>query len=82
MLLRLRPAAPAVPRRCAGALDFEFLGLGLARKFASTVLEPGALLLELDLLGGKFFEPDDVPLLWQIEGVDFVADAGELLGRP
>ena len=34
---------------------------------------------KLDFFGGKFFEPDDVALLLQIERGDFVADARQIL---
>jgi hypothetical protein len=47
---------------------------------SSRVLQPGAFLLELDLLGAQLFDPDEVSLLLQVEGGQLVAQAGEFLG--
>ena len=57
----------------------EFFRFDIRRKFLQARFQPGAFFLKLNFFGGKFFQPNDVALLLQIERVDFVAHARELL---
>ena len=60
-------------------LDAEFFRFHVGGEFLQAKLEASAFLLELDFLGGKFFQPDNIALFLQIERVDFVAHTAQLL---
>src|SRR5439155_21582048 len=63
---------------CLNALFFRF---DVRCESAQALFQSRALLSELGLLCGELFQTDNIALLLQIEHVDFVADACELLGR-
>jgi hypothetical protein len=48
-------------------------------EFLEARFEAGFLFGELHLLGGEFLDAHEIPLLLQIERVDFVAGSAELL---
>ena len=63
----------------ARGLGIQLLDFDGGRKFLEARLEAVALFLELNLFGGKFFETDHVALLLEVERVDLIAHARELL---
>ncbi|OQB91908.1 MAG: hypothetical protein BWX84_01186 [Verrucomicrobia bacterium ADurb.Bin118] len=67
--------------RAALGLRVELFGFDLGGEFLQTRLQPDALLLELNFFRREFLQPDNVALFLEIEGGDFVAYPGEVLGR-
>ena len=65
--------------RTAARLRAELLGFDVRGELVQPLFQPRAFLLQLDFLRGKLFQAHDVALFLQIERVDFVADARELL---
>ena len=63
----------------AACLDSHFLGFDVRREFLQAGIEPRALLFELDFFRRKFFQAHNIALLLQIERVNFVTHACELL---
>jgi len=59
--------------------DVQFFQLDAGGEFLQAQFQAGALDFELDFFGGKFFEPDDVALLLQIQRGDLIAHAGQVL---
>ena len=66
--------------RTAARLRAELLGFDVRGELVQPLFQPRAFLLQLDFLRGKLFQAHDVALFLQIERIDFVADARELLG--
>ena len=79
--LRLQFAQPILPlfNRAAFGLCVQFFDFNACCEFLQVRFEPRAFLLKLDFFRGKFFKPDDIALLLQIERGDFVADARQIL---
>ena len=65
--------------RTARRRDVQFFDFDARGEFLQTRFEPRAFFFKLHFFGGKFFEPDRVALLLQIERGDFVADARQIL---
>ena len=64
----------------AGSTSAEVLKLVLGM-ILQAALQPAPLFFELNFLGRKFFEADDVALLLQIERRNLIAHAGQILRR-
>ena len=60
----------------ARGLHGESLGFDLHGKFGQARLQPVALLLQPDALGGQLFKADHVALFLKVQLVEFVAGAG------
>ena len=67
--------------RAALDLGVELLPLNVGGKLRQARFEARAFFLQLDLLGGEFFQADDIALFLEIESVDLVARASQLLHR-
>src|SRR5688572_10473109 len=63
----------------AAGFDGKLVGLDVGGEFLEPGFEAGALFIELDFFGGKLFESHDVALLLKVEGIDLVAEPGDLL---
>src|ERR1035437_6992686 len=59
--------------------DVQFFHLDARGEFLQARFQTGALDFQLNFFGGKFFQPDDVALLLQIERGDLVADTRQIL---
>src|ERR1043166_547959 len=81
LLLRLDFAQALLPLfdRTALILRVELLRLHIGGELVQLRFEACPLLLELDLFGGKLFQANDIALLLQVEGGDFVAEPAQVL---
>ena len=79
LLKLLQPPLPLFNGTAPG-LNVQLFRFDIRGKFAQPLLQPRALLFQLDFLGGKFFHSNHIALLLQIQRIHFVADPRELLG--
>ena len=81
LLLNLAETLLAFLDRAALRLSVDLLALDIGGELGQPRFEPRPFLFQLNLLRRQLFEPHDVALLLQVERVDLVASAGELLHR-
>ena len=81
-LLNFDAGASDVPPPCRAESARSAFPLPRSPRIPATRFQPRALFFELNFFRRKFFQPDDVALLLQIERGDFVAHAASDPARP